>query len=180
MKNKKYKQYLEIEVYKYCNEYKWLRRLIKRFIAAHIIPSTNAVFLIRKMQVLYSSNRINRYRALLIQNKLVRKYGIHINPNTKIDLGLRIPHPTSIVIGAKVSIGKYFTIYQNTTVGGSRVGDVIKGNQPDIGNNVTMFAGSMALGKIEIGDNCSIGANSVLISNADKDCNYVGSPARKV
>lgn len=180
MKINEFKRYLEVEVYKYCTNCKGIKKFFKRFISAHFLSSTNAVYLIRKMQLLNSSNRINKYRAMLIQNKLIKKYGIHIDPNTKIDIGLRIPHPTSIVIGAKVKIGKNFTIYQNTTVGGSRTGDVIEGNQPIIGDNVTMFAGSMALGKIAIGDNCVIGANSLLLRDADRNSVYVGSPARKV
>ena len=47
-------------------------------------------------------------------------------------------------------------IYQNCTIGDR------KGGRPTIGNNVIIYAGAMILGDISIGDNCIIGANSVV------------------
>lgn len=105
---------------------------------------------------------------------------MHISPYAQIGTGLHIPHPTSIVIGAKTVIGENFTIYQNTTIGGARTGDVKKGNQPKIGNNVTVFAGAMILGKVNVGDNVIIGANSVLLSDAEENGVYSGTPAKRV
>lgn len=173
-----FNQIIEIEVFKNCSQNGY-KKFVERFIAAHLTPATNCVYLIRKMQLLHKSNKINQIRAMFIHYKLIKKYGVHIYPSTEIGMGLSIPHPTSIVIGAKVSIGCNFTVYQNTTIGGSRAGDVKKNNQPIIGNQCTLYSGSSILGKVIVGDNCIIGANSLLLSDADENSTYVGMPAAK-
>ena len=63
---------------------------------------------------------------------------------------------------------------------GGRTGDVKKHNQPTIGDNVTIFAGAMGLGKLHVNDNSIIAANSVLLKDTEGSGVYAGSPARKV
>lgn len=53
-----------------------------------------------------------------------------------------------------------------------------KGNQPTLGDNVTIFANALALGKIMIGNNVIIGANSLLLDSAEDGTICVGSPAK--
>lgn len=144
-------------------------------------PSANATYLLRKMQYYaYCKTPYKKIRTIQLKSQLLRRYGMHISPYAQIGAGLHIPHPTSIVIGGKTVIGDNFTIYQNTTIGGARTGDVKKGNQPKIGNNVTVFAGAMILGKVNVGDNVIIGANSVLLSDAEENGVYLGTPAKRV
>lgn len=76
------------------------------------------------------------------------------------------------VIGARCSIGANCTIHQNCTLGDKN------GGRPKIGNNVTIYAGSMILGDITIGDNCIIGANSVVMESCPANSILVGSPAK--
>jgi len=178
MTYKEYRKCLELEVFKSCR--KGIKGIVDRYSALHLVPSTNAVYLIRKMQYLASSNKFNKLRSILIKRQLVIKYGLFINRNALIGIGLRLPHPTSIIIGDCVIIGENCTLYQNTTLGGSRTGDVIIGNQPHLGNNCTVFAGGMVLGKVYLGDNCIVGANSLLLSDADENGIYIGSPAKKL
>jgi serine O-acetyltransferase len=47
-----------------------------------------------------------------------------------------------------------------------------------IGDNVTMYAGSMVLGDIHIGDNSIIAANSVVIESCPPNSVLIGSPAK--
>lgn len=144
-------------------------------------PSINTIYLLRKMQYYASSNTpYGKIRTMQLKRKLLIRYGMHVSQHAQIGVGLRIPHPTSIVIGAKTVIGDNFTIYQNTTIGGRRTGDVKKGNQPLIGNNVTVFAGAMILGGVHVGDNVIIAANSVLMSDAEENGVYAGTPAKRV
>lgn len=180
MTKKQFRECLEAEVFKNCNHTSSLGRKTLRWVATYLSPSTNAVYLIRRMQLLNSSHWFNRIRSRLIHFKLIRRYGIHIYPNTKIGCGLHLPHPTSIVVGARVIVGTHCTLYQNTTIGGRHKGDVKKGNQPVIGNNCTLFAGSTILGGVIIGDNCTIGAHFLLITDAENNSVYVGAPAKKV
>ena len=43
-----------------------------------------------------------------------------------------------------------------------------------------MYAGSMVLGDVTIGDNCIIGANSVVLNNFPANSVLVGTPARNI
>ena len=49
---------------------------------------------------------------------------------------------------------------------------------PIIGDNVTVAGGVRVVGPVDIGDNCTIGANSVVISDVPADCVVTGVPAR--
>ena len=134
------------------------------------------MYLIRKKQYLETGGRIKRFVSRFYHVKLMRRYGIHITEGTKIGIGLRIAHPSGIQI-TLCNIGENFTIYQNCTIGQKRPNS---GLFPTIGNNVTMFAGSMIIGEVKVADNVILGANSTLISDAEKAGVYVGTPAKLI
>ncbi len=58
-------------------------------------------------------------------------------------------------------VGDNCTIYQGVTLGG--VGTKKGKRHPTLGNNVMVGAGAKILGAFEVGDNCSIAANAVLL-----------------
>lgn len=115
----------------------------------------------------------------LITNRLQR-YGVYISRQAVIGSSLSLPHPTSIVIGEGVKIGDRVKIYQNVTLGGRVRGDWLLGNYPDIGDDSVIFAGAVIVGKVRVGRNCTIGANSVVITNLPDNSVAVGAPARVV
>lgn len=115
--------------------------------------------------------------ARFISNKL-QKYGVYIAPEAEIGVGCSLPHPVGIVIGSGVKIGKSAVIYQNVTIGGARKGDYSNNNYPVIGDGVTIFAGAVIIGKIRIGNNCVIGANSVVNVDLPDGCLGAGVPAK--
>jgi serine O-acetyltransferase len=49
---------------------------------------------------------------------------------------------------------------------------------PSIGNNVTIYAGAKVLGNVKIGDNGTIGANSVVIQDVPPNATVMGVPAK--
>ena len=144
-----------------------------------LIPEKHAVYLFRKAQYHAShSNMLHRFLKRYYTRRLITLYGIHANPNATIGKGLKFVHPTSIVIGKCVIAGENLHLYQNTTLGGAHAGDVHKGNQPTIGSNVTVYCGAAVLGKINVGDNTIVAANSTLLKDAPENSVCVGSPAR--
>lgn len=170
-----YLEYLNTEV---C---KGIQNPFIRFLNAHLEPAVNAVYIFRKMQYLRSKKGyLNKLRVKMLQLKLAQKYGILASPDAVIGKGLRFVHPTSIVIGMHVVAGDNLSLYQNTTLGGGRKGDVNKGNQPVLGDNVTIFANSLVLGKICIGNNVIVGANSLLLESVPDGSVCVGSPAKVI
>ena len=94
-----------------------------------------------------------------------------------IGKGFYINHGHSTRMNAK-SIGINFQIWQNVTIG---VKTQFKNDTiPTIGNNVRICSGAVVCGDITIGDNVTIGANSVVMKSVPNNCTVVGNPARIV
>ena len=83
---------------------------------------------------------------------------LEIDRKLKVGPGLLIMHGNGTFVYAD-GIGENCTIYQQVTIGS------IEGGLPTIGNNVTIYAGAKVLGKLRVGDNVSIGANSVVLKD---------------
>lgn len=75
-------------------------------------------------------------------------------------------------------VGDNCTIYQGVTLGG--VGTKKGKRHPTLGNNVMVGAGAKILGAFEVGDNCSIAANAVLLKPLEDNVTAVGIPARPI
>lgn len=112
--------------------------------------------------------------------KLEKGYGVYIHPRATIGLGLKMPHPTGIVIGSGVIIGENVTIFQQVTLGGARLGDAHNDNYPTVGDGSVIFAGAKLLGAIHVGRNSTIGANAVVTRDVADGETAVGIPARSL
>lgn len=126
------------------------------------------------MVLLYRiSNFFYRYHIFIIAkifwllNRLL--FCIDIDPGAKLGPGLRLVHPMSIVIGRDVISEGDLIVYQNVTIGGSnnktsKYNDfVIK--QPYFKKNVVLYASSVVIGPIIIGENSIIAANATISKN---------------
>lgn len=87
-----------------------------------------------------------------------------------------VPHPTGIVIGKQAEIGENVTIYQNVTIG-TNIG---LREYPKIGDNVVIYSGVAVIGDVDIGANCVIGANSVVIDDIPPRSVVAGAPAQVI
>lgn len=102
-------------------------------------------------------------------------HGIDILPGARIGSGFRIEHPVGIVIGAKVVIGRNCTIMQNVTIGTRQIhADAYDDKFPIIGNNVTIGCNSSLLGGIEIQDEVTIGAHTLVLANVPAGTTITG------
>lgn len=90
-----------------------------------------------------------------------------------IGSGLYVHHGLCTIINAQ-SIGRNFWVSQQVTVGES------KGGRPVIGDEVHITAGAKVFGAITIGDRVVVGANAVVNKDVPPDCTVVGIPARIV
>ncbi len=104
--------------------------------------------------------------------------GIEIHPGATIGRRFFIDHGMGIVIGETTVIGDDVLIYQGVTLGGT--GKEHGKRHPTINNNVIIGAGAKILGNITIGDNCQIGAQSVVVNNVPAYSTVVGVPGRVV
>lgn len=70
------------------------------------------------------------------------------------------PHPIGIVIGSGTIIHENVVIYQNVTIGRSKINS--ENGYPIIENDVIIYAGAVIVGNVRIGTGSIIGANSVV------------------
>ena len=109
----------------------------------------------------------------LIHYKLGMKLGFDI-PINVFGPGLRINHHGLIVINPLCRIGAFCDIHQGVNIGTN----VEYGSVPQIGNNVYIGPGAKLFGKITIGDQVMIGANSVVNKSFPDNVTIAGIPAK--
>ena len=90
---------------------------------------------------------------------------IEIHPGAQLGHGILIDHGCGVVIGETTVVGDNCTIYQGVTLGGVGLN---KGKRHP------------TLGAFEVGDNCQIAANAVLLKPLDNDTTAVGIPAQPI
>ena len=92
--------------------------------------------------------------------------------------GLFIDHGLGIIIGETSIIGDDCTLYQGVTLGGT--GKESGKRHPTLRNGVFVGAGAKILGNITIGENCRVGAGSVVLHNVPDNSTIVGVPGHIV
>lgn len=103
---------------------------------------------------------------------------IDIHPAATVGDGVFIDHGFGVVIGETAIIEDNVLIYQGVTLGGVSLNPGKR--HPTIRKNTVIGSGAKILGNITIGENCKIGANSVVIKNVVCNSTAVGVPARIV
>lgn len=141
-----------------------------------LYPSFKAVMMYKIAHKWYESGHY--FWARWLSQKAVRKTGIEIHPGAKIGKGLFIDHGAGVIIGETTVIGDNCTLYQGVTLGGT--GKEHGKRHPTLGNNVMVSAGAKVLGSFTIGDNCKIGAGSVVLEEVPSNCTVVGIPGHIV
>ena len=107
--------------------------------------------------------------------------GIRIDAQAHIGPGLKIPHGGKIVIGP-VRAGRDCDIYQGVTLGGamSTFDDHASPGAPVLGDRVWVGPGAVIAGRVTVGDDVAVGANSLLVRDVPPRGVVVGVPARLV
>ncbi len=104
--------------------------------------------------------------------------GIEIHPGATIGRRFFIDHGAGIVIGETAEVGDDVLIYQGVSLAGTSLN---KGKRhPTVGNNVVIGAGATALGAINLGDGCRVGAGAVVVRSVPPGSTVVGIPGRVV
>ncbi|WP_456342267.1 serine O-acetyltransferase [Thermovibrio sp.] len=139
-------------------------------------PGLHAIWLHRIAHWLWTHNL--KLLARLVSHFSRWLTGIEIHPGAKIGRRFFIDHGMGVVIGETTEIGNDVTLYHQVTLGGT---STKKGKRhPTIGNNVVIGAGAKVLGPVKVGDNCKIGANSVVIKDVPPNSTVVGIPGKVV
>ncbi len=103
---------------------------------------------------------------------------IDIHPGATIGRRVFIDHGFGVVIGETSIIEDDVLIYQGVTLGGVSLSQGKR--HPTIKKHTVIGSGAKILGNITIGENCKIGANSVVVKDVPCSSTAVGVPARIV
>ena len=111
-----------------------------------------------------------------IRNRQSIKHGVRIPLQAEVGAGFYIGHTGGIWISRNVKIGKNCNIGHNVTLGAISRGT--GEGAPTIGDQVYIGPGAVISGKVSIGDNALIGANSVVLTDVPENGVFIGVPAK--
>ncbi len=114
-----------------------------------------------------------RALALLYYQRRSIKLGYSIPLNT-FGPGVSIAHWGTIAINYGVRVGANCRIHQEVCLGSG------KGGSPQIGDNALIGAGAKVIGGVRLGNNVTVGVNTVVVHSFGDDLLLVGIPARPV
>ena len=142
-------------------------------------PGFKAIAIYRVSHALYKLGY--KVQARFISEVAHSTTGIDIHPAAEISYPFFIDHGTGTVIGETSKIGKRAKIYQCVTLGAVSLSNAkqLRGvvRHPQVGNDVTIYAGASLLGAINIGDNVTIGSNVFLTKDVAGDVKVIiGEP----
>ena len=104
-------------------------------------------------------------------------FACDIGIGAKIEKGVKFYHNgLGCVIHPRSIIGENTSVYQNVTLGGNGKSKELNG-APRIGKSCFIGAGSVLVGPIVIGNNVTIGANSVVLEDVPENVVVAGNPA---
>jgi len=107
-------------------------------------------------------------------------FGLEVTPKCEIGPGIFFAHPVGCVIGAW-RVGSNVTLFQGVGLGARRTDMGFHPElRPEVGNNVILGAGCKVLGPCHIGDNVTVGANSLVLSSVEPNRTVLGIPASVV
>ncbi|SFL28456.1 serine O-acetyltransferase [Shimia haliotis] len=105
---------------------------------------------------------VHRFWSVMTQSE------VHLN--MRIDGGLRLPHPTGIIVHPDAVIGPNCQLMHQVTLAGA----VTLGGHVDIG------AGAKVIGPLTVGNHAEIGANAVVTKDVPAGAVVAGVPAKLI
>ncbi len=136
-----------------------------------------------KLYFAQMNTTISKRMVRVLDRILMRRWGIVIGEHTRIGKGLKLPHPTSIIMGDGVTLGRNCIVYQNVTLGLKEYPKVHPAPltlYPTVKDNVILYAGAKIVGEVVVGSNVRVGANSVVTRSLEPDGVYAGMPAKRI
>jgi len=139
-------------------------------------PGVWAIVNYRVSNRLYTKGYKKIARLISGMSQLLTNTDIH--PAANIGRRVFIDHGFGVVIGETTIIENDVLIYQGVTLGGVSLNQGKR--HPTIQSNTVIGSGAKILGDITIGENCKIGANSVVVKDVPCSSTAVGIPARVI
>ena len=135
------------------------------------------VTLLRLVEAAGGLPLIGSFLSLVLQYWTNRFFACDMARRLTIGGGLFVPHPTGIVVGADVVIGRNVSLLHQVTIGRVRPETH---TAPRIGDGAYLSPGVKIMGEISIGEGAMIGANAVVLNDIPPHVVAVGAPARVI
>ena len=138
----------------------------------HLNGDHNAVLLYYFSNTLYNDNYdIKTCEKIFYLNKML--HGLDAFYEVRLPDIFQLIHPLGTVLG-RGDYSNYFIAYQRCGIGSN------KDEFPIMGEHFTLRPGSSVLGSCQIGKNCELAAESLLLdSDLSDDSLYIGNPRSK-
>ena len=128
----------------------------------------------------YHINTGHTLRAAWYHMRLMRLqncYGLHVPVNC-FGKGLTIFHLYPILMNGNVTVGEYCRIMPGVKIVGD---DTPEDHAPVLGNHVTLGAGCIVVGGVELADGITVGAGAVVTKSfPEPGITIAGVPAKKL
>ena len=131
--------------------------------------------LLRKYEYYYNNNSVFKYLYGILFRRESQRLGFTI-PINVCDKGLAIVHYGTIVISDGAKIGENCRIHEGVCIGATNG----EAQAATIGKNVFIGCNSLILKGTVIGDNCVVGAGSVVSGKFEENCIIAGNPAKVI
>lgn len=131
---------------------------------------TYAIFLYKLSRLLFLEGNNKEAECIYYLNKVL--HSVDWFYQTELPLHFMAEHLLGSVLG-RAQYSDYLFVYQGTTIGGNRKGDVLY--YPKVAENVVLYANATVLGNTSIGNNVIISANTYIINeNIPNNCIVFG------
>lgn len=107
---------------------------------------------------------------------MIAKHGNEIAWSSNIGKGLYIGHPYNIIINPDSVLGDNINIHKGVTIGQENRGK--RKGTPTIGNRVYIGVNSTVVGKITVGDDVLIAANTFVNCDVPSHSIVIGNPCK--
>lgn len=148
-------------------------------------PSATYVVTLRFYEYCLNTNKPSLLTVIVkfLHKHLSIKLGFSLGPNI-FDSGLAIVHYGLLIVDPTTKVGKNCRIHMGVHIGGTaQFVDPSEQEKfsPRIGDNVYLGPGAKIYGPVTIGDNCTIGANSVVTKSfTEPGLTIAGVPAKPI
>lgn len=148
------------------------------FLDVLMFPGVLAVLLFRLSALCHHAGLRPFSRLLYILNLML--FGVDIAPGAEVGPGLALPHPVGVAIAPGARLGRKVRLFQGVSVGGVSYEERSRDGFPTVGNECWIFASSLVLGPVTIGDHALISAGAIVTRPVPPGGVMVGNPARLV
>lgn len=176
MKNYSTYQTIQADIWRYHGRYT-IALLLKTFLLSRTFRPVLTMRLCKAADELTPFLKVVTFPPLLLLHRWFQNgAGIDLPWKCNIGPGFRITHGWGLVIHDDVVIGSNVTVFHAVTIGSKRKGNLLV--TPVIGNNVTLAAGAIIIGKVNVGDSAIVGAGAIVLKDV-ASCSVVVNEACK-